>query len=704
MFCTQVGWVRAHAAEDDDEDDFELLFKQLAQVVPLGSSGHKFLTCLWDFFLKPVFGVVRQVLEAKVQSGLDGTKNQRDQKLRRVLYFLNHKAFRGEGSESHPWLTCAVWILSRKLLTTPFWDSPDVVKRTNCDADWDKIIDSLVLIERICAISCLLGKTVRQLTRMWRSVMLDLTRVAPSKWINILESHVSGLCQNEDIPEQISQLSYSNERERKLIKFFLHRLEFAHSLEDRSMFDVQLQNVSLEHVLPQDWKTHWDWAPDQAERARHHLGNLVLVSTRKNSALSNKAWSFKKQELSTEKELKWTREICQFEEWTFQTYLKRHEELVLRICNMLGVATDSRAAEEAVMERLQPKQKQRKVSFQSSIEGIAPLAKPDWIAVDKAISSALPGYKRVSVEGTSSCLFNALSLCSGEAAGREVTQSAVLSWIKQHALQDADVLKSIMQVLRQQGLITPEEDALVDPKECVDRYCASFADDESNMGGSAEMYALANMKGADIVLFHPSSSTPVCFEPVLGARKPGAPPLYLAYNGCDHYDAVLKRDAEEVARESFSFQSSVMDSPSVSSPIVKQEDLFSDLKQKFLDVARQFKPRWTIMKREQMFQLAKFEGMKVGRGISKEDLQNWLVKYYTEKGMLVLENFPNTPARELDILYEIAAKYGYYAKGALSRNDLVKLAAANGIPRSSRLTRSELSDSLQLIRPGPPPK
>jgi hypothetical protein len=58
--------------------------------------------------------------------------------------------------------------------------------------------------------------------------------------------------------------------------------------------------ISVEHVLPQnpapgsEWTT---WIPDNAERLRcvHQLGNLVLLSRKKNSAASNYEFDKKKR-------------------------------------------------------------------------------------------------------------------------------------------------------------------------------------------------------------------------------------------------------------------------------------------------------------------------------------------------------------------------------------------------------------------------
>lgn len=68
--------------------------------------------------------------------------------------------------------------------------------------------------------------------------------------------------------------------------------------------DAELQ---IEHLLPQEWETHWPVAelpveslPDREQDRRahlHRLGNLTLVSPTMNPALSNSAWQTKRGHL-----------------------------------------------------------------------------------------------------------------------------------------------------------------------------------------------------------------------------------------------------------------------------------------------------------------------------------------------------------------------------------------------------------------------
>lgn len=63
--------------------------------------------------------------------------------------------------------------------------------------------------------------------------------------------------------------------------------------------------LTVEHVLPQQWQTHWPLAEDRPEnqerrnRLLHSIGNLTLVNQAFNSALSNEPFAVKRQEIVT---------------------------------------------------------------------------------------------------------------------------------------------------------------------------------------------------------------------------------------------------------------------------------------------------------------------------------------------------------------------------------------------------------------------
>ena len=97
--------------------------------------------------------------------------------------------------------------------------------------------------------------------------------------------------------------------------------------------------VSVEHVLPQsprgdsEWMT---WFPDEDSRMHWtwKLGNLVLLSRRKNAAAGNKGFDDKKEtyfETGNETSFRLTQSLHEIDEWTPEVLERRQEDLVGRL-------------------------------------------------------------------------------------------------------------------------------------------------------------------------------------------------------------------------------------------------------------------------------------------------------------------------------------------------------------------------------------
>jgi hypothetical protein len=101
--------------------------------------------------------------------------------------------------------------------------------------------------------------------------------------------------------------------------------------------------ISIEHVLPQSpppnsvWTT---WFPTEEQRIQqvHRLGNLVLLSRRKNSSARNFDFKKKKQEYFTSgnavSPFALTTQILQEEQWNPATIGKRQKELISRLSKL----------------------------------------------------------------------------------------------------------------------------------------------------------------------------------------------------------------------------------------------------------------------------------------------------------------------------------------------------------------------------------
>ena len=86
---------------------------------------------------------------------------------------------------------------------------------------------------------------------------------------------------------------------------------------------IKLQDtLTIEHVLPQEWRKHWTMpmgAGIKEELARdnllHTIGNLTLLTNKLNPSVSNSDWGQKKIEMATHSALALNRELAGYGSW-----------------------------------------------------------------------------------------------------------------------------------------------------------------------------------------------------------------------------------------------------------------------------------------------------------------------------------------------------------------------------------------------------
>ncbi|HCF1767799.1 DUF262 domain-containing protein [Pseudomonas aeruginosa] len=94
--------------------------------------------------------------------------------------------------------------------------------------------------------------------------------------------------------------------------------------------------LTIEHILPVKWQEHWPLPAEvqndpqakvefcqRRDRIKHTLGNLTLVTSSLNPALSNSGWAAKKPELLKWSKLNLSRDLHDHEEWSEQEILAR---------------------------------------------------------------------------------------------------------------------------------------------------------------------------------------------------------------------------------------------------------------------------------------------------------------------------------------------------------------------------------------------
>jgi hypothetical protein len=104
------------------------------------------------------------------------------------------------------------------------------------------------------------------------------------------------------------------------------------------------ETISIEHILPQNpydgsqWKI--DFTDTEREDWTNKIGNLVLISRRKNSAQGNKDYAEKKDRYfknNVELFSNSVRIYNQFQTWTLADLTKNHSEILMKIKHGFGI-------------------------------------------------------------------------------------------------------------------------------------------------------------------------------------------------------------------------------------------------------------------------------------------------------------------------------------------------------------------------------
>lgn len=111
-------------------------------------------------------------------------------------------------------------------------------------------------------------------------------------------------------------------------------------------------SLSIEHVMPQEWRTNWPLDGDETDAANrdirvHALGNLTLVTQPLNSKLSNASWSSKQKELKEKSNLQVTRDVTDFEvDWSDDGIDARGESLAADVLAIWPVPESNQGLKE----------------------------------------------------------------------------------------------------------------------------------------------------------------------------------------------------------------------------------------------------------------------------------------------------------------------------------------------------------------------
>ena len=191
------------------------------------------------------------------------------------------------------------------------------------------LYEFLNLLERVYTINWVIGvtssKRVIDTTKIIQVIEKSETKD------DVFNNEVFNLKEFEE--EVHSKVNGSLFYKMKYSKYILLRLDL--SLSENSNIEKSYKGViSVEHVLPQKPKDHSQWKllfdEIEREKATHSLGNLVLLSRKKNSSANNKDFKEKitKYYVKGITDFALTKEIMTYDKWDKMVIEKRQMEKV----------------------------------------------------------------------------------------------------------------------------------------------------------------------------------------------------------------------------------------------------------------------------------------------------------------------------------------------------------------------------------------
>jgi uncharacterized protein with ParB-like and HNH nuclease domain len=212
-----------------------------------------------------------------------------------------------------------------------FEEQPDIVQTVLID------LETYLVRRMVCRLS----------TRGYGAIFTRLTGLVTREQSDVVATVRAALLEGE---AEVDRFPRNGEFEKAWTTFRLYehltrpRLRFLlEAMEDalRTQFSEETsapKNLTVEHVMPQGWREHWQLPPDESPETRDNvvqtIGNLTLLNSRFNPYQSNRPWidggdpeAGKRANLDKHTVLLMNRELCGHDSWTEANIESRAQNL-----------------------------------------------------------------------------------------------------------------------------------------------------------------------------------------------------------------------------------------------------------------------------------------------------------------------------------------------------------------------------------------
>lgn len=153
--------------------------------------------------------------------------------------------------------------------------------------EFDSLLSKIVVISFRYNIIC--GKNPNEQEVLYNKLAVNIENDKKYDINDLLNSGI--YVKDEEFEQTFAYKDFVyNSRNNQISKYILYKLEkFENGLP------IERDNITLEHILPDNPDENWDWEDSKIQQYRYRLGNMALLEKGKNNSLENAPFSEKKE-------------------------------------------------------------------------------------------------------------------------------------------------------------------------------------------------------------------------------------------------------------------------------------------------------------------------------------------------------------------------------------------------------------------------
>ena len=200
--------------------------------------------------------------------------------------------------------------------------------------------EALYLLEVFVTTRFLCNETTRNYSKFFPQIIKALQKTKNDTFLQTLKQSLQkeGIPTIKDIKDSlISEKYYLNNKRATLVLFWIELYRRHNNQGKQDIIELPYA-YTLEHLMPQAWKKHWEEIGESEENAQnliYQIGNMTLLKGGLNSVIKNQSWEIKlngdgsrKNTIKKCADLLITKELLDIKQWDRYTIQERTDRLV----------------------------------------------------------------------------------------------------------------------------------------------------------------------------------------------------------------------------------------------------------------------------------------------------------------------------------------------------------------------------------------